>query len=533
MLQAWEWILLGAASVGAIILGVSRHRPARVAPWLLLAASITCIGVGDVFYDYGLQDIADVWYLSMFLFVILALLQLTRVGAALMSRARLIDLLAFTCAVMLVFWVFVIGDSTLLGRLSAADVIGDLLLIGVAIRLVTATWRNWSAILILTGAVGMLAGDIVYPLAPGDAAELGYVALYVCWGAAALHPSMTALTEPTAPRATPWRSHWAALLGLSVATPPLVLLAEAVEGSVTDGVVIAVAGAITLVLTFTRLSDSVLLSTQALRREQALREATAALVAAADETAVDEAVRAAAAQLLPPGDLTRAVLTSENPEPPAAGPAHARSWWSGDTLVCPLRLEPLAVARPSGGALLVTGRHESLTACRDSLEVLAGQTALALDRITLVDAVGRRDSDLYLRTVIRNTADLMLVIDEDRVIRYASPALKKLLGRPELAPLTSLTDLVHTDDTGQVGQALRRGGDGVLYCSLQRADQTQILIEATYRDLREDRLVQGYVITIKDVTTGHDPAEHIPHQDHVDELPAWVNRRSAQHKFRY
>jgi len=126
-----------------------------------------------------------------------------------------------------------------------------------------------------------------------------------------------------------------------------------------------------------------------------------------------------------------------------------------------------------------------------------------------------------------------LVIDDDQVIRYASPALRKLIGEDDLPPFATLADLVHPDDSVQVRRALRDDGDGVVYCALQRADQTQVLVEATYRDLREDRLVRGFVVTMRDVTTSHDPAEKIPHLDHVDELPAWVNRRSAQHKFRY
>jgi PAS domain S-box-containing protein len=203
------------------------------------------------------------------------------------------------------------------------------------------------------------------------------------------------------------------------------------------------------------------------------------------------------------------------------------------TMVCPLWLEPLAVARPSGGALVLTGGREGLAAAQDTLEVLAGQAALALDRITLVEAVGRRDSDLYLRTVIRNTADAMLVIDSDQRIRYASPALRTMLGMTDLPPLATLHDLVHPDDRSRVTQALQSEGDGVVFCALRRPDETQVLVEATYRDLRRDRLVQGLVVTIRDVTPGHKPGERLPHLEHQGELPAWVNRRSAQHKFRY
>lgn len=547
MLDAIEWLLLGAASVAAIVIGVSRHKPARIGPWLLIAASVASLAIGDILYDLRRFGAADACYLVMFVFVALALLQLTRGGAVLMTRARLIDLLACACSTLLVIWVFVIGKSGQIDEISASDVLGSLLLIGVAGRLIAAAWFNWSAVLLLVGALGMLASDIAYPLAPSRLTESGFIVLYLAWGAAALHPSMSRLTAPTTTRPTPWQGHWAALLALSVATPPLVLLVEALSGTVTDGVVIAVAGGITLVLTFTRLADSVSQNSHALVRERVLREASAALVAAADEQAVDEAVHSAAAQLLP-HDIDRIVFATDDRQlalealPAATTGPRPRSWWLDEpggrhpayaTLMCPLWLEPLAVARPNGGALVLVGRRDLLAATRDALEVLAGQAALALDRISLVEAVGRRDSDLYLRAVIRNTADIMLVIDEDQAIRYASPALRELIGEDELPPFATLHDLVHPDDRGQIRRALRDEGDGVIYCALQRADLSQVLVEATYRDLREDRLVQGFVVTMRDVTKAHDPVERTPHVEHVDELPAWVNRRSAQHKFRF
>ena len=92
---------------------------------------------------------------------------------------------------------------------------------------------------------------------------------------------------------------------------------------------------------------------------------------------------------------------------------------------------------------------------------------------------------------------------------------------------------MYPDDRVQVTRALSGDGDGVVFCSLLRPGERQILVEATYRDLREDRLVQGFVVTMRDVTRGRAPDERVPHSDHVDELPGWVNRRSAQHKFRY
>jgi PAS domain S-box-containing protein len=544
VLRALEWIVLGIGSAGAIVYGVRRHRPARTGPWLLLAGAIVASAAGDVLTALNRPGVADFCFYAMIVLVAGSLLQLTRVGAILVDRARLIDLLAFACSTLLVVWVFVVGDAGRIGNVSGAYVIGALLLLAVVARLLVAVGRNLSAVLLVAGAVGVLVSDIVQPLWPGRLSESGFVVLYLAWGAAALHPSMVRLTEPATPRPSPWLGRWAALLGISVATPPVVLLIEAVHGTVGDGVVIAVAGAITLLLTITRLTDSVTLNGQALTRERGLREASAALVAAADTPAVDGAVRAAIAQLMPPDAIRSTVfaiddrqLTLEAVPEPEAGPP-PRSWWIEDadhdyaTLVCPLWLEPLAVARPGGGALILVGRRDTLTATRDTLEVLAGQAALALDRISLVEAVGRRDSDLYLRAVVRNSADIMVVIDEDQRIRYASPSLRELLGAG-LPPLAALDDLVHPDDRNQLRQAFRSSGDGVVFCSLLRADGSRVLVEATYRDLRDDRLVQGFVVTMRDFTQGRESAEQLPRRDNLDELPARVNRRSARHKFRY
>ncbi|MFC7532107.1 PAS domain S-box protein [Actinoplanes sp. GCM10030250] len=545
--MAIEWILLGAGSVIAILFSVHRHRPLRKAPWFLLAGSVAAIATGDVFYGLGRMGVADACYLTMFGLVVLSLLQFTRGGALLVDRARLIDLCAVACSTLLVIWVFVIGTAGQLGEVNAADVIGGLLLIGAAGRLVAAAPRNISALLLLTGAVGVLAGDIAYPLMRNELTESAYAVLYVAWGLSALHPSMARLTEPRTPaEPSPWKFRWNVLLAASAVTPPVVLLVEAINGGVEvrDGMLIAVTTAMTMLLTITRLADAIHLHSQALTRERGLRTANTALVAAADPPAVEAAVHAAVARLLPPNTVRRVFLATDDGQlereklPVTPAGSESRSWWAsaGDpddrTLICPLRLDPLAVARPSGGALILTGRRDALVSCRGSLEVLAGEAALALDRITLVEAIGRRDSDNYLRTVIPNSAQAMAVIDSDQRIRYASPALRRLLGTDELPPLAALDDWVHPDDRNRVRRALTDLGDGTVHCALQRPDQTQVLVEITYRDLREDRLVQGLVVTMRDVTSRRDPFEMAP-QEFLGEQPGQINRRSAQHKFRY
>src|SRR3712207_4774562 len=126
--MALQWFALGTGSVAAILYGIRRHRPARSGPWLLLAGSMMASGIGDVLYSLDQRAVADIFFYAMFVLVACSLLQLTRGGALLVDRARLIDLLAFVCATLLVVWVYVIGGDGRIGPVSAAYVIGALLL---------------------------------------------------------------------------------------------------------------------------------------------------------------------------------------------------------------------------------------------------------------------------------------------------------------------------------------------------------------------------------------------------------------------
>jgi hypothetical protein len=59
---------------------------------------------GDVLTALNRPGVADICFYAMFVLVACGLLQLTRVGAILVDRARLIDLLALACSTLLVVW---------------------------------------------------------------------------------------------------------------------------------------------------------------------------------------------------------------------------------------------------------------------------------------------------------------------------------------------------------------------------------------------------------------------------------------------
>jgi len=93
---------------------------------------------------------------------------------------------------------------------SIAYPIGDVLVLAMLARFLAAgAWRTRSVQLLTLGSLGLLASDVSFGLLqlystfhPGTATDLGWLVFYAAWGAAALHPGMTTLTEPI-PRSRP------------------------------------------------------------------------------------------------------------------------------------------------------------------------------------------------------------------------------------------------------------------------------------------------------------------------------------------
>ncbi|MEV6925279.1 PAS domain S-box protein [Dactylosporangium sp. NPDC051485] len=561
-LDSVAWAGIGLASAGAIVAGIVRYRPRRSSPWWALSAALVAMMLGD--FAYGLvapsdadpPALAQLSYLAMFPIVAIALIGLTRETAFLDDRSRLIDLLALGTAGLLAGWVFIASPRLAGGGMTAADwsvqaafTLGDVILLVVTTRLVTATPRNVSAVLLAVGAAGMLAGDVAYGigrpdggLQPGGPADAAYVLLYAAWGAAALLPSMARLTapprQPVAVR-EPVHGLGMALLLACVAFAPLLLLVQALTGGVHDGPMIAIASAITLALLVVRLSDAIAKHAGALRRERALRQTGTVLAGAADAGQVADAVRAAVRTLLPgdaPHDivvdfsLTDLLPLGELSAPRVQPVADIPPLWAerlaghGDVLVCPLDAGVLYVA---------AGRRELVTAL-DAVSVVAGQAALALARIGLTEAAGRRDSDEYLRAVTEHAGDVVLVLDDDQRIRYTSPTVAEVLGIWP-APFATLREIVAPQDRDQVRRTVERARtedrDGTRDTwSLRRPDGTRVLVEVIFRDLRDDRLVRGMVVTLRDVTERR-RAEHEMLRRAFNDTPAAQNRDSSSRKF--
>src|SRR5205085_3335547 len=124
------------------------------------------------------------------------------------------------------------------------------------------------------------------------------------WGAAALHPSMRTLEEPSQDLRTRLTKVRLALLALACLVAPGIRVAQQFHNA--DVLVVIAASAALFLLVVTRMAGLVRQEERAVSRERALRGAGAELVAAAGREQVHEAAISAVGALL--GDGTRARL---------------------------------------------------------------------------------------------------------------------------------------------------------------------------------------------------------------------------------
>ncbi len=589
---AWHVVLysaVGLTSAGAIGVGVVIWRPRRRGLWLLLAGALVTFSAGDTTYDVltgvmgqdnPFPSAADVLYLAMYPLLAAGLLGFIRCRSARGDRASLLDALIVTTGLTLLSWVFLIvpyvrnPDLTVLERAtSIAYPLGDVLILAILARLLAGAGRRTRAVELLgVGTAGLLVADVLYGLIQingswhtGTAVDLGWVVFYAAWGGAALHPSMRQLTQPRSGPPTEGGSRRLALLALMSLIAPAVLAEESARGTVHDAPIIAVLSGVMFLLVLSRLAGVAARHRRAVARERGLRQASAALVSAADGDAVAAAIRTAVGQLLPPDMDHRVILVVSDGEQlrpvgpdsgwrlrdstgflsgwaEALGSRAVRLLATGElgaalaaelagldaTLLCPLALGDRPSGDPLVGFVLVGADEFTLLALQDPLQVLASQAALALERIALTAEVNRRNSETYFRTLVQNASDVIVIVDDDDRVRYASPSAETIFDTEQLADLP-LGELVHPQDRHRVQAALRqiragRARDHSEDWRILRTDGTCIEVEVVCRNLREDRTVHGLVLTLRDVTERRQLERQLTHRAFHDALTGLANR---------
>ncbi|AGL20122.1 bifunctional diguanylate cyclase/phosphodiesterase [Actinoplanes sp. N902-109] len=564
-------VLAAGATLAVLALGLREHRPERRGPWQLLAATVGGSALGSIAATTGsvpaaVHLLGAVLLILMYPLLAFALLLFVRqrTGGR-RDRGATLDALTLTSGVALLAWTVLIGPHVRGPALATGDVtlaiatpVGGLLCLAVLARLLLVPGRRPAALLWLTaGILAMLGSDIGPQLShPNHLAAFGRIPFFAALALAALDPTMTGLGRPTLARPSELGRVRLALLALAALSAPAVLVFQvSVNGKVPDLEIIAALSALTFLLVLARMAGVMASHRSAVARERGLREASAALVSASDSDEVADAVRRTVAQLLPADTPHRVVLAmartgldEQVSEEAALQNALDRSTGTTARLVavravdwavavrlnqftmvlrCPLVLADRPAGDPLVGVLHVGAPTWALLDLQQTLEVLATQVALALERIALSQEVIRRNSEAYFRTLVLNTSDVILIVDDENRVAYASPSAVQVLGTDPAGVL--LPELIHPGDRQRLADvlgAVRSGGstaEGLDFRALGRR-RSEVMLEMHCRDLRTDPTVAGMVVTLRDVTERRRLERELIHQAFHDSLTGLANR---------
>jgi diguanylate cyclase (GGDEF)-like protein/PAS domain S-box-containing protein len=584
------WTLIGLTCVGGIVTGLVLYRPSRLLPWILLGAANLAYTAGDSTFNtlttvFGERDpypsLADAFYLATYPLFAAGLVVFIRYRTG-RDRDGMLDALIVTAGLAVLSWIYLIvpmaaaSDHGFARVVSIAYPLGDVLMLAMLARLVlsAAGIRNVSLLLLTVGTAGILVSDVLYGLLQlhdrwhvGGPVDLGWVVFYWAWGLAALHPSMRQLTERVYRVRRDMPMHRLLLIGAASLIPPAMLLHETLHGRAVDGTVIAVFSLLLFMLVIARLAGVAATHRQALVRERVLRGSAAMLVAAANQRQIVVAARHAVGSLLVPAGPHRVVLAVAEGEllveatdaDRGPGWALARDGGGSATLrrallnrrcarvpvaglpepmaaglpgLTTALVFPLAAHHPSTeppiGVLVVAAADRALSGVKAALETLASQVALAVERVALAHEVDLRNSEAYFRTLVHNAFDVILILDDDDTVRYASPSAgamfdgRWLIGEP-------FGEFVVPADRDRVVASLARmrdryGAGGHDEWRLQRGVGEPVHVEVRCSNLRREPTVRGLVLTLRDVTAQRELERELKHRAFHDALTGLPNR---------
>ncbi|XVV07654.1 diguanylate cyclase [Actinosynnema sp. CA-248983] len=271
---------LTSTSAAAVVLWAAvRNRAGARVPWLLLGLSQVVYSLADcTFYvnHYllgltGFPSLADVFYLGHYPLIVVALVLLIRRRSPGRDIPGLLDASVLAVVAAMLSWLYLIGPRARLDQplpVTLASVgypVMDLAMFVVALRLFLGTGRRSGSFALLSAnLLAILTADTLYVLQQlngtyqaGNFLDAIWLGGNLALGAAALHPTMARLAEPTtAPDTVLGWGRIAALCGAALIAPAMLVLQHA-TGKFRDIPVIAAACAMLFALVIARLAAMV------------------------------------------------------------------------------------------------------------------------------------------------------------------------------------------------------------------------------------------------------------------------------------
>jgi diguanylate cyclase (GGDEF)-like protein/PAS domain S-box-containing protein len=576
--------LIGLSPVVAILVGVRRYRPAAKLAWLLLAAGSALFWLGDLYtYSYPLLLGADVpfpspgdaLYVAMYPVMMAGLLLLVRRRSAGSDRSGLIDGLILTVGLSLPAWIALMApylhldDLSLVGKaVSVAYPVGDVILVGAAVRLALDAGRREPAFYLLTGSIVLLLfTDFAYGLLTLHGLydhqlwlDAGWIGSYLLWGAAGLHASMARLDQPVPGREVVLTHFRLALLTCASLVAPVIGIVHDLRTGDLDYTAVRAASIVLFGLVVVRMAGLVRQQERSLERERLLSGAGAELVAATEGAAIDRVAVRAAGALATPGAAValcredaagalRVAAASEawgvapgtaleiNGVGTAAGQRETVARIKMDDAIelglsaaqTRLLVVPLAPRRAESASLLVAGEANASKAERAAIRALATQVALALDSAVLSEEVHRRRGEARFASLVRHASDLITVLERDTTVSYQSPSIERILGYvPEQLVGQRFDSLAPAGDRDRLARCVAATADGErvqsLECALTGSDGETRQFEILFTNLIDDEHVGGILLNARDVSERKAFEAELAHQAFHDPVTGLANR---------
>ena len=579
--------VIGFSAVIAIVAGIRANRPASRLPWYLIALGQLMFVVGDVLaYNYEalfgkplpFPSIADPAYLMVYPATVVGMLLLIRKRSPGRDWASLLDAVIVTIGLALMSWIFLMApyahDPKMhLGTklVSIAYPLGDILMLGVGVRMAVGSGRRSPAYYLMISAIAAtLVTDSIYgwiqlhgTYNPGDLLDGGWILYYLLMGAAALHPSMRTVSQRAAPKLELTRAR---IVGIALAAliAPVIELLKASAGAGSDAIVTAGAAIVLFGLVVVRMIGLARAQEATVKRERTMREAADSLVTA---TSRGEIVRAAqhAATMLTSVEARAHVFQVEYLDGVRCLVAYGSSQHapelvidvaalSEDAIDRLVRRRPLEIANaremlgpeaPATPAFMVPflmqGKLEGAVAIlnattatvpiRHSVEALAAQVGLALESAALTETVLRSETEARFSVLVQHSSDVIFVVDPDTTIRYVSPSVESLLDYPpsDVVGRRLIDYMAPEDQAFLLAVMVDRPPDGLqasegLEFRVRHTDGRWLNTESLVTNLLENPAVAGFVVNLRDTTERKRFERELAYQAFHDPVTNLANR---------
>lgn len=268
------FVLVGAATFVAMVVGLVRSRPRLRWPWVAIGVALALFiagggmrqslgTLGDLSADRSL--LPDLITLPGYLIVGAGLAGIARArGGEAGDRDMVLDGVVASLATLTIAWVYLISPALFheeapftVRLLLACYPPLSVFLVAVAARMAFTAGggRSPAHLFLLTSMICMLAGDVLYMMVethvfspPESLIDLPYVLAYVTLGAAVLHPSLRDIGEPATaePRSGSSRSRLA-FIAVALAIPAFVTAVRSetstADRAVLSGIILALTAA--------------------------------------------------------------------------------------------------------------------------------------------------------------------------------------------------------------------------------------------------------------------------------------------------